>query len=435
VATALRPIDWDLLEEHLEEAAFLWGEWEGALVAANYTLGDVGVGPEARLLAHLDGLLLGGRPVADRLLVPALADDEPGRIAAAAWVLVQAEDVTAGAGDHQDAVIAALVKGEPPARAAIARALRLAPRTDLSRVAQLWHQSAPELRGVALDLLRVGEPGWTKEKVEPILRGDDSPTRAPALRALRAAPDRALVGLVQDALATELPEVRREALSTGVVLGLQATWDQCRLLAMRGGEASRFPLALLASSRRPQDRSVVLALAQDSGMRRNALWALGFAGDQESADVLVEATSDPEVAKLAGEALSAITGVAIEGGLATPGETQVGEEVADDEPPPAIQPEDHLPLPNTAAVKEWWQRHRSEFPPGGRHLFGQPRTNEAMRAALATAPMWRREIIALELAAATSAAPVVDVKAWTRDQWRALAESSAAPAPARARSR
>ena len=432
-----RPIDWDLFEQHLEEAAFLWGEWEGALVAGNYTLGDVAAGPEMRLLAHLDALVLGGRPVADRLLVPALADDKPGRVAAAAWVLVQSGDVGDGARDNQEIVIAALVKCDPPARAAIARALRLAPRTDFSRVAQLWHQPAPELRAVALDLLRVAEPDWTREKLEPILRGDDSPTRAAALRALRAVPDRALAGLVQDAFTSELPEVCREALSTGIVLGLQASWDQCRLLAIRGGETSRLALALLAFSTRPQDRSLVVMLARDSGVRRDALWALGFAGDQESADVLVDATSDPAVAKLAGEGLSAVTGVAIEGSLATPGNTQGPDnaEVADDDSPPVVRPEDHLPLPNAAAVKQWWQHHKGQFPTGLRHIFGQPRTSQAIRAALATAPMWRREVMALELAAATNAAPVIDVKAWTRDQWRALGATSAAAPPAMARSR
>jgi uncharacterized protein (TIGR02270 family) len=421
-AAPLRALPWGIHAEHLEEAGYLWGQWEEALVAANYTLGEVAAGPEARLLAHLDGLVLGGRPVADKLLRPALAGDEPEGIAAAAWALVQSE---AGAGDHQDAVLAALVNGAPPARAAIARALRLSPRTDLSRVARLWNDGSPELRSVVFDLLGAGEPSWTHAHLEPVLRGGDSLPLAAALRALRQAPVRALVGCVEEALKTELREVRQEAMITGIVFGVPAAWDVCRRTALRAGDRSRLALALLATSSRPADRAVVLALAREPKVRRHAIWALGFAGDVEAADALVAATADEAVAKAAGESLAAITGVAIEGALRTPGETKGPgvDEVGDDEPPPVVHPEDHLPLPNPVELKSWWQRERARYAPGARHLFGQPRTSEALRAALTTATMWRREVMSLELAAATSAAPVVDVKAWSRDQWRALGKA------------
>ena len=102
-----RPIVWDIYEEHLDEAAFLWAMWEQSLDAANYTLDEVIAGPEERLLAHLDGLVLGGRRVAERLLAPVLTDDDPGKVAAAAWALLQAEEA-----DHLELVLEALVKAE-----------------------------------------------------------------------------------------------------------------------------------------------------------------------------------------------------------------------------------------------------------------------------------------------------------------------------------
>ena len=431
-APASRPIRWDIYEEHFEEASYLWGEWEDALVAANYTLDDVAAGPEARLHAHLDGLVLGGRPVAEKLLLPALTGDEPGRIAPAAWALVQSEPGApngAAADDYQDAVVGALASAAPPARAAIARALRLSARADHSRVAPLWRNGSPETRGVVFDLLSASEPTWAREHLESVLRGGDSLPLAGALRALRRAPDRSLIVCVEDALKTELREVRLEAMTTGIVFGVPAAWDVCRRIAIRAGDGCRLPLALLATSSRPTDRAVVLAFARDPKVKRHAIWALGFAGDVEAADALVEATGDAAVARAAGEALSAISGVAIEGALATPGETEgpgVGE-VGDDDPPPVVRTEDHLPLPNAAAVKKWWQRERARFAPGARHIFGQPRTPGALRAALTTAPMWRREVLAIELAAATTAAAAVDVKTWAAEQWSALAAGSAGP--------
>ena len=38
VAARQPPLVWDIYEEHLDEAAFLWREWETALTAAHYTL-------------------------------------------------------------------------------------------------------------------------------------------------------------------------------------------------------------------------------------------------------------------------------------------------------------------------------------------------------------------------------------------------------------
>jgi uncharacterized protein (TIGR02270 family) len=425
-APSTRAVPWDIFEEHLNEAAFLWGQWEDALVAANYNLGDVIAGPESRLLAHLDALVLGGQPVADRLLLPALADDEPERIAAAAWALVQAEK-----DDHQDAIIAAMVQSKPPVRAAIVRALGLSPRADLSRLARLWPTGAPEIRGAIFDLMRVGEPTstWVHENLEPVLRGGDSIPLAGALRALRQAPNRALLDCVDAALKTELREVRREAITTGIVLDSKAAWDACRRAAIKAGDACRLPLALLASSNRAADRAVVHAFARDPKVKRHAVWALGFAGDLEAANVLVEATADKAVAKIAGEALWAITGVTLEGPLVVRGETQGPsvKEVSDDDPPPIVRTEDHLPLPNAAAVKTWWQGARTRFSPGVRHIFGQPRTPDALRAALAVAPMWRREVLWVELAAAVGgAAPAINLQGWAHEQ-----TATRAPAPAR----
>jgi uncharacterized protein (TIGR02270 family) len=121
-----RAVRWDIGEEHLDEAAFLWDRWERALNAPNYAIGEVAVGPEERLLAHLDGLVLGGQPVADKLLLPALGDDDTGKVTAATWALLQAEDA-----DHLGAIVEAVAKAGHKIRTALGRALGLCHRGDL----------------------------------------------------------------------------------------------------------------------------------------------------------------------------------------------------------------------------------------------------------------------------------------------------------------
>ena len=418
MATPLtRPIPWDICEEHLNEAAWLWGNWEESLDSAVYALGDVAAGPEERLLAHLDGLVLAGQPVAHKLLVPALAGDDLGGIAAAAWALVQAEDA-----DHQDTVIGALASAEPPARAAIGRAMSLGPQADLSRLVPLWNSGAPPVRAMVLDVFGPREPDWVRERIHPALRSGESPLIAAALRSLRHLRERAFVDHVQAALQSQDGEVRREALSTGLALGVNAAWGVCRTASSAPGDLCRFGLGLLATSPDPNDRTFVRGKAVDAEVGLHALWALGFAGDVESAEVLVQAMSDEKTAKVAGEAFSAITGLAIAGELAKPGETKgpKAEEVESDDAPPVVRSEDFLPEPQVEAAKKRWDKERCRFRPGLRYIDGQPRSAETLRAALKTAATWRREVLAIELGASVANPPKVNLKAWARDQLKQL---------------
>src|SRR5262245_29023441 len=72
MAMAPAMVLWDVVEEHLDDAAFLFEQWERALVAPDYTLSEVAERLEPRLFAHLDGLEIAGAEVVPRLLEPQL---------------------------------------------------------------------------------------------------------------------------------------------------------------------------------------------------------------------------------------------------------------------------------------------------------------------------------------------------------------------------
>src|SRR5690349_14801760 len=116
----MRDVLMDVLEEHLDEAAFLWSQWERALVAPHSVLNEV-AGLEERLLAHVDGLVIGGVPVAGRLLIPALEElADLGRVFVAAYTLL-------GSGEPSsiEAVRKALDAAPPETLPAFQRALEL----------------------------------------------------------------------------------------------------------------------------------------------------------------------------------------------------------------------------------------------------------------------------------------------------------------------
>ena len=54
---------WDVVEEHFEEAAFLFGQWESSLYSARFDLAGLGK-IEKRLEAHVDGLIVSGTEAA-----------------------------------------------------------------------------------------------------------------------------------------------------------------------------------------------------------------------------------------------------------------------------------------------------------------------------------------------------------------------------------
>lgn len=130
-----RPFTGDVAAEHLDEAGLCRTRWDVALCAPNYTAAEVQEGPEERLRAHLDALVLGGRPVAEQVLVPALDHEDPPTAFAAAWCLLASKE-----GDFDDAGVSAFASAAEPRRRELARARPWLRRT---RPAIAWCKRFP----------------------------------------------------------------------------------------------------------------------------------------------------------------------------------------------------------------------------------------------------------------------------------------------------
>lgn len=84
---------WDVVEEHLDEAEFLAEQWHAARRSPDYTLEELRDGPERRLMAHVDGLVVNGAVALEQVAWPVVREGgEPPRVAAAALALLQAGD-------------------------------------------------------------------------------------------------------------------------------------------------------------------------------------------------------------------------------------------------------------------------------------------------------------------------------------------------------
>ncbi|WNG20186.1 TIGR02270 family protein [Cystobacter fuscus] len=391
---------WDIYEEHLDEATFLWGQRDNALVSARHVLADA-AGLEERLIAHLDGLVLGGAPVAKRLLLPALAADDATRVSASALALIEAER-----DDAVGAVLSAL-EGEESVRIGILRALEVTERRELpALLLPLLESPNPDVRAGVLDVFtfRSMEPG---QALTGLLQDGDRRVRRAAIRATRISATSLDRDTLRRALEEAAAEVQDEALETGVVLGFKAAWAACVMSLQNPSASSERAMALVGMGGEARELEMLQERLSDVGTRGTALWALGLSGRIAAANACLPYLGDGNkgVARLAAEAFCAITGLVLEDDYLTESEpepdglTPIEEENLDASLVPT--PEEALPLANPERVEKWWRRAQKGFAQDGRYLYGKPFEATWFLEVLARAPTRRRHALLLELAVRT----------------------------------
>jgi uncharacterized protein (TIGR02270 family) len=412
-----RPLRWDILEEQLEEADFLWCQWEAALRAPDYTLAEVRE-LEERLEAHLDGLQLGRTPVAERLLLPVLTESEAevSRVSAASYVLL-AQD-----GSALEQLRVLMEEGSPTQRAGIRRALELCDWDDLELRLLPWLKAQPSpVHSAALEVLLFRHyvlPGG----VQPEWVDSEEPSvAAAALRALSLAPSSLGRKVLERALGSNQPEVYEAALETGAVLGSRAAWRVCRQ-RLAEGAPSRLALLLLAMGGGEAGLEVLKKRLTIPAQRAEVLWALGFSGQVAAADLCVELLGEQNilVAKLAAEAFCAITGLELEGEYAREERSEelpLEEELEQDLSP---KPEDALKCAEPRVVERWWKQARNNFDRRWRYLRGQRWSALRLIEALGQEPMRRRSVLAMELTIRTKGQHRLQASTWTWRQFQQL---------------
>jgi hypothetical protein len=200
-------------------------------------------------------------------------------------------------------------------------------------------------------------------------------------------------------------------------------------------------MCLYASLGGPAEHERLAQLLPHKTHRRDALVALGYAGNTALLPGLLNVVRDgaPAERKLACQAIATITGLdprAVE--LSREAKPSGDEPERDTSPslPPLEEddldadlvprPEDALPEPDAGAVEEHCTRAMRELPAGTRWLHGQRFGPESLRASLASAPLGRRHAIARMLYIRSGAAVWVDTRGFTRLQLAQTADAGTA---------
>jgi len=403
---------WDVLETHFEEACFLWTQWEGNLSSPRHTLTDVAGGNELRLRAHLRALVLGGPRVAERLLLPAMGDEDSEKLRIASYTLLAMDG-------YADLVVRTFQEAPDEQRGAMARALSLSERPGLSKqLLPLLAVDDADLQATLLDVLsfRRGLPP------EPLLRlcqHEVPRVQAAALRAACTANLPEDPRLLRKALGSPSAAVRAAGLHWGLVRNSREAFLAC--LDWSGARDEAGDLARLAMSMggEPAHLTRVLRLLDVSTPRRGALWALGFSGKVAAVEACLPWLRDPKHASIAAEAFCSITGLVL-----TERFRKERDEELDLEEDGSVEEalDAHLELPRPEAIETWWAEARPRVGKDARYLAGRPFTAEALVESLSSSATRRRAPLSLELAIRTQGRHLVNVLDFSHLQTHRLTE-------------
>ena len=383
-----------IVAQHAEEASFLVGQRTAAVSAPHYSLKDL-ARLDLRLLAHLDGLHIAGEEgeKASNLLA---SEKEDGSTFVAAWLAFAADKIK-----PIDTLF--VPSGNIPNFVEeVNAALGWFPFEKVREiVSSSLSASAPPVRAIGL----IGSALYGQDPGSALADAFESPEvtlRSSAARAAGFLRRRDLLWRLYDALEDQ-DEVCRYRAAWALSLNGDPRPLTDALLRMKLREpVRREALDLILRNEDPTNvRVFVEKLSGKGDLMRDRIMAAAAAGDPASVPWLFEQMLVPELARIAGESFSTITGLNIsleDLDVLAPAGFQAGPVDDPEDEKVEMDPDENLPWPDVDAVMGWWRVHEPKLTPGSRYLLGKPITTEWLRQVLRIGRQRHRASAAVEIA-------------------------------------
>ena len=409
----------EIIEEHAEEAAFLWVQRDHAAVAPQYALKDLARLDE-RVEAHVDGLRVAG--VAGWKTAAASLDQGPGEVFAASVLAFESCD------PERIATVLSVAGSAPAlARALVSGLGWMEPAIAIAEAEKLTTSDEPEVRRAGIAALAI-------HRHSSVLFDAAVADAAPrvAARALRAAGELGrvdLVGPASDRLKD--PDAECRVWAAWSVVRLHGPSLSTALATLREFVDSNDPRAEQAVAiafrviRLDEGHAWRRLLAADPATARLAAIAAGALGDPAAISDLLEQMQNPETARVAGKAFSLITGADFEyEDLSGQPPAIPGWHTEDGDDTLLSGPDADLPWPSPHTIQTWWAKHADRFIAGSRYLIGQPISTASLRDALVRGRQNQRTAAALELALLDPSEPLFETRERAQRQRRRLLQWS-----------
>ncbi|MCP4117542.1 MAG: TIGR02270 family protein [Desulfobacteraceae bacterium] len=410
------PIIPEIIFQHAEESAFLWLLRDHGVHEPHYSLADQ-AHLDDRVESHIDGLRIAGDEGWE-IVKEELSWEEPGELFTAS-VLAFEDDIE----QRIQTVLETDIKNHELSRGLIS-ALGWLPFDRISRhVRHLLSGDAPDLRrmGLAASAVHGRDPG---QPLEDALSDDDIMLKARAFKAVgELGLERLLPALIEH-LNDRDEKCRFFAAWSAGMFKAPSSLPVLQSIAGQGGLYSEQSCRMaLRSMDLHEGHAWLEDLSRQEELQKLALKGYGALGDPTAVPLLIQAMENPDLARVAGESLSMITGVDIayedlegewpQGFEAGPGETAGDEDVE-------MDPDEDLPWPEPELMEQWWSQKKNSFQTGKRYLLGKPISVEQLHHVLGSGFQRQRAQAAIELAMINPGHPLFEVRAPGGRQQRLL---------------
>lgn len=405
-----------IISQHAEEAAFLWLLRDAAVQAPHYTLNDLST-LDNRVEAHIDGLRIAGGE-GWRFCAEGLQYKENGEVFTAAVMALESADTK-----HLEQVYTTIEAAPQTARGLVS-ALGWAPwYMARDTVVTLLNSASPFWRRIgiaACDVQRVDSGQYLAANVND----PDPELRARALGTVGKLARQDLLPALLQQLSSDDDSCRFWAAWSAVLLGdRREGLETLNAIALSASPYAQLAAQVVARvCSRAELQNLLTTLGQHPYRHHDLVGVCGAMGDPIYIPWLINVMNTPMLARVAGEAFSLITGVAIadedlegswpEGFTAGPTENPADDDVA-------MDADEDLPWPDAVKVRDWWDVNGERFQTSTRYLLGLPVTKNYCHHVLVNGYQRQRIAAALELALMEPTVPLFETRApgFRQRQW------------------
>lgn len=358
-----------IVEQHAEEAAFLWLLRDKAVDAPHYKRHHLARLDE-RVEANLDGLRVAGED-GWRIAMAGLAQhQEVGELFAAGILALESDE------PEKINSLVAIADKVADARRGLLGAIGWVASARLKLTVQRWLDSKEPFARY------LGVVACSHHRADPGARLADwltDPSPLVRARALRLVGELGRIDLAHTVTAASAndtdPTCRVWAAWCAGLLGEHTSLPLLTAAAEAGGPLSCHALEVAVRLAAPDHvKAWVRRLNGDPARRRIAVRTAGILGDPVAIPWLVDRMRDFEFARIAGESFSLITGVDLadqdlDGGPSEDLELITTDDLSDEDR--VFDPDDQLLWPDPERVALWWKDNGDRMTCGRRHILGQ----------------------------------------------------------------
>lgn len=408
-----------IIEQHAEEAAFLWMQRDAAASEPHYSLSDLAALDE-RVEAHIDGLRIAAQPGWE-ICSDALDEPDAGTIFTAAVLAFESSDnerikKVIKAGSDSDETFCELVS-----------ALGWINQTQFAAMlTRLINSHSLPYQRLAISACAIRRQD-SAQIIEQSLANDDPYIKARALRAIGEFKRHDLAPALSRYQNTDADcqfwAAWSSILLQGGVLSGENTNNSNNLAIISHHTSHKSPLqkhalqlilrVLDVAAAKSWLQGLAKKAKTDPASLRTLLIAIGIFGDPIYIPTLITQMNNPQMARVAGESFTLITSV----DLAY--DDLDGDWPEDFEAGPTDEPEDQdvamdidesLPWPDVELISNWWKKHQGQFKAGNRYLMAKPISIDHCNEVLKNAMQRQRSAAAMELALLQSNVLLINVK-------------------------